>query len=430
MNYSKALEYIRSVERFGSKLGLDSTRRLLELLGNPHKGLKYVHIAGTNGKGSVVSYIGNMLMETGCKVGVYTSPYLEVFNDRIQINNKNISDEDLTQVIEQVKEKSDYMIKYEGIRPTSFEIITAAAFLYFSNMKVDYVVLEVGLGGRIDSTNVIESSLASVITTIDMDHMDILGDTLGKIAYEKAGIIKEGGLVISYPQKEEALNVIKKVAQDKNAELILCSEDNVSIKSTNDEGAVFDYNYSGHFFKDLNISLLGRYQVFNASLALTTIVTLRDRKFLEIGDEQIRRGLKNTKWKGRMEVLRRNPIFLIDGAHNPQGALSLRESIKLFKYKRLILGIGILKDKDVDSVIKDLVPMADMIIITEPNGVRKMEAEELAEKIRNYSSNIYVEKDIHKAVDYSLKVANPDDMILFSGSLYLVGDVRDRKSVV
>lgn len=424
MNYEEALDFIHGTKKFGSKLGLDNIRRLLNLLGNPQKDLKYIHIAGTNGKGSTSSYIANILQEAGYKVGLFTSPYLERFNERMTIDGEDIPNDILATIVEKVKEKVELMNTEENLFPTEFEIVTAVAFEYFSKEKVDYVVLEVGLGGRLDSTNVIDSSLASVITTIDMDHVDILGDTLEKIAWEKAGIIKKNGLVISYPQKEEALEVLQKVSKEKEAELILCPMNKIKIAELNDCGAIFDFEYNGNTIKNIKINLLGEHQVYNATLALTAILNLRDRDLVKISDEAIKLGMSKTKWKGRLEVLRRNPTFLIDGAHNVQGVKSLIQSLKLFKYNRLILGMGILKDKDVEHMIEILTPLADKIIITEADIFRKMAAEELAEKVEKYNENITIEKNIEKAIDKAFEIAEKDDLILFSGSLYLIGDIR------
>lgn len=424
MNYEEALDFIHGTKKFGSKLGLDNIRRLLNLLGNPQKDLKCIHIAGTNGKGSTSSYIANILQEAGYKVGLFTSPYLERFNERMTIDGEDIPNDILATIVEKVKEKVELMNTEENLFPTEFEIVTAVAFEYFRKEKVDYVVLEVGLGGRLDSTNVIDSSLASVITTIDMDHVDILGDTLGKIAWEKAGIIKKNGLVISYPQKEEALEVLQKVSKEKEAELILCPMNKIKIAELNDCGAIFDFEYNGNTIKNIKINLLGEHQVYNATLALTAILNLRDRDLVKISDGAIKLGMSKTKWKGRLEVLRRNPTFLIDGAHNVQGVKSLIQSLKLFKYNRLILGMGILKDKDVEHMIEILTPLADKIIITEADIFRKMAAEELAEKVEKYNENMTIEKNIEKAIDKAFEIAEKDDLILFSGSLYLIGDIR------
>lgn len=424
MKYQEALEYINDKEKFGSRLGLHSIGKLLSLLGNPQEGLKYIHIGGTNGKGSTSSYLAHVLQAGGYKVGLFTSPYIERFNERIQINGEDIPDEALGRITSLIKEKADIMVK-EGLEhPTTFEIVTAIGFMYFKEENVDYVVLEVGLGGRYDSTNIISKSLASVITTIDYDHIDVLGNTLDKIAYQKAGIIKEGGIVVSYPQKEEALNVIKEVSKENNAEFYLCPMENITIKNLSDKGAIFDFHYKDLNIEDIKISMLGEYQVYNATLALTTLLILMEKGLVNICEDKIREGLINTKWPGRLEIMRENPVFLIDGAHNVQGIAQLKKAISLFKYNKLILGVGILKDKDSSHMVELLAPMADKIVVTEVDMPRKLKAEDLAEEISKYNKNVFVEKDIKKAIEKTLELAEKDDMIVFGGSLYLIGEVR------
>ncbi len=424
MDYIEAINYINDKNKFGSRPGLDVIGKLLELMGNPHLDMKYIHVAGTNGKGSTSSYIASILKEAGYRVGLFTSPYLERFNERISINGKDIPDERLAEITERIKEKIEIMLDEGYEHPTTFEIVTAIAFVYFKEENLDYVVLEVGLGGRADSTNIIKDSLASVITTIDYDHTDVLGDTLDKIAYEKAGIIKENGLVISYPQKEEAYRVIREVARKKSALMVKCPMEKVEIIKLDENGGVFNFNYNNHIFKNLEIKLLGEFQIYNATLALVTILTLRDKGIVNVSDEEIRKGLKKAQWKGRLEVLRRNPTFIIDGAHNLQAAMTLAKNLNRFKYDRLILGIGILKDKDVEHIVSTLVPLAEKVVITEVNMARKMEAEALEKIINKYNGNTYVEKDIERAIDKAFQLAGKDDIIVFSGSLYLIGDVR------
>lgn len=424
MNYEEALSYINDKNKYGSRLRLDSIRKLLELLGDPHIGLKYIHIAGTNGKGSTASYIATMLKEAGYKVGLFTSPYLERFNERISINGIDIPDERVAEITERVKDKIQIMLEEGYDHPTTFEIVTTIGFVYFREENVDYAVLEVGLGGRLDSTNVIDESILSIITTIDYDHMDVLGDTLGKIAYEKAGIIKERGLVLSYPQEKEAMKVIEKVCQEKNAELMVCPMESLELIKLTDQGSAFNFKFMDTIYKNVEISLLGQHQVYNAALALTAILLLRKKGLVNISDHEIKSGLKKAKWRGRLEVLNRNPLFVIDGAHNLQGVKTLADNLKRFKYDRLILGIGILKDKDVEQMVKVIVPLADEVVVTEANIYRKMEAEELEKIINNYNGNTHVEKDIKKAIDKTHELAKEDDLILFAGSLYLIGDVR------
>lgn len=425
MDYKEALDYIHNTNKFGVVLGLENITKLLDLMGNPQKDLKFIHVAGTNGKGSTASYITNVLRRADYEVGFFTSPFLEVFNERIRINGENIPDDDLAKVTEVAKNAVDKMLEQGFSHPTEFEIVTAIAIEYYKRKKVDYVVLEVGMGGRYDSTNVIEKSVVSVLVPIAMDHIDILGDTLEKIAYEKAGIIKENGLVVSYPQDPEAKKVVEEVAKEQNAELITVPTENLNITQMNELGSKFDFKYKNYEFKDLQIRLIGKHQAFNASTALTVLLALKDKGEIDLTEEQIRVGLEETRWIGRLELLKTNPRFIIDGAHNMQGIEALKKTIdEVFEYDKLILGLGILADKDVENMIAEMAPVGDEIIVTTPNIFRAMEAEELGRRISKYNKNYTVEPNIERAIDLALEKAGENDIILFSGSLYLIGDVR------
>lgn len=424
MKYNEALEYINDKDKFGSRLGLDSIGKLLSLLGDPQEKSKYIHIGGTNGKGSTASYLSNTLIAAGYKVGLFTSPYIERFNERVQINGIDIPDEALGRITGIIKEKADIMVS-EGLEhPTTFEIVTAIGFIYFAEESVDYVVLEVGLGGRYDSTNIIKKALVSVITTIDYDHIDVLGDTLEKIAFQKAGIIKKDSMVVSYPQEDESMKVLKAISKEMDADFHLSPIENVDIKHISASGAVFDFRYKDYTMEDIKISMIGEYQVYNAALALTTLFVLRENALITISDNEILKGLAKTKWPGRLEVLGEDPTFLIDGAHNVQGIDQLKKALKFFPYKRLILGMAILKDKDTSKMLELLAPIADIVVATEVNMPRKLEAAELGEKIKIYNKHVYVEKDIKKAIEKTIELANKDDIIVFGGSLYLIGQVR------
>ncbi len=424
MNYEEALNYINDKDKYGSRLGLDSVGMLLKNLGNPHKGMNYIHVGGTNGKGSISSYLSEILISSGYKTGLYTSPYLERFTERIQINGVDIPDESLARITEKVKEAADKMVKDGFLHPTTFEIVTAIGFVYFEEVGTDVIVLEVGLGGRYDSTNIIDSSLASIITTIDYDHMDVLGNTLPEIAFQKAGIIKENGLVIAYPQREETRKVFMDVSQEMNAQYVELGLEDVIVKEETDYGSRFDFKFGDKLFNDLEISMLGDYQVYNAATAILCVLNLRERKLLSISDEDIYKGISLARWKGRLEVLGRAPVFLIDGAHNLQGVENLVKSLSLFRYKRLILGIGVLKDKDYSHMVEKLAPMADDIIVTEVKMPRKLVADDLASEIKKYNQNVHIETSVGKAVKKAIEIADEDDMILFGGSLYLIGEVR------
>ncbi|MGO1369184.1 MAG: bifunctional folylpolyglutamate synthase/dihydrofolate synthase [Senegalia sp. (in: firmicutes)] len=425
MNYEKALEFIHGTRKFGSKLGLDNIRKLLELLDNPHEKLKFIHIAGTNGKGSTTTFISSILTESGYNVGTFTSPYLEVFNERIKINDRNIENNRLSEVTEKVKIKVQMMLDEGYNHPTEFEIVTAIAFVYFLEEKVDMVVLEVGLGGRYDSTNIINNPLISVITSISMDHMDILGDTIEKIAYEKAGIIKENSMVISYPQVEGAKNVLLNVSKEKNSNISFLDFNSIKIDEYNDSGGLFSFSHQGNLYSDLKINLIGKYQIYNASLAIKTLLILNDMKKINISEENIKNGLKNAKWMGRLEIISNNPKVIIDGAHNEEGAKSLVSNIKkIFDYNKLILVMGMLEDKDIDKILSIISPYADSIIATEPRVPRALSSEELVERIEKFNKNVVSEKDIKKAIDLAYKKYNKRDLIVISGSLYLIGEVR------
>ena len=323
MTYEEALEYIHGTYKFGVKLGLENIRRLLEMLGNPHKELKYVHVAGTNGKGSTVTFISSILIESGYKVGIYTSPYVERFTERICINGKEIPEEDLARITEIVKEKVTEMVEQGYNHPTEFEIITAIAFQYFYEQNCDIVVLEVGLGGRYDSTNIIDTPLVSVITSISFDHMKFLGNTLTQIAREKAGIIKENGNVVLYPQSEEVEKVIEEAAVQTHSRLFKADFNTIKLKSFGIDGQIFDYGT----FLDFKIKLLGRHQLKNAAVAITACQLLKE-EMKNFTDETIRQGIAKARWKGRMELMCKDPVFFIDGAHNEDGVKVMVDTLE------------------------------------------------------------------------------------------------------
>ena len=425
MNYEESLKYIENTHKFGIKLGLDSTGKLLELLGNPQDNLNVIHVAGTNGKGSVCSFISNILKEEGYKVGLYTSPYLETFTERIRVNGENIPEEDVARIITLIKDKIDIMISEGYSSPTEFEIVTAMAFYYYNEKNMDYVVLEVGLGGRYDSTNVIKNPLVSVLVSISLDHIGVLGDTIGKIAYEKAGIIKENGTAIVYKQVKEAENIIKEVCEKQNAKYIEVNFDDVLVKKSDIYSQVYDCTIMDEKFNDIEIKLIGEHQVNNSIVALNVVKFLRDNKNINISNESIKNGLLTTKWPGRIEKIMENPMFIIDGAHNEDGAKSLSKALeKNFPNKKLTMLIGMLVDKDIDSVLEILMPKFNKVITTTPDSDRAISAEELKNKISKYVDDVVSIKDIDKAVRYTLDNSDEDDVIISAGSLYLIGEVR------
>ncbi|QZY56240.1 bifunctional folylpolyglutamate synthase/dihydrofolate synthase [Crassaminicella profunda] len=424
MDYNKALNYIHGTYKFGSKLGLENITELLKLMGNPHEKLKVIHVAGTNGKGSTSSFIASVLKGAGYKVGLYTSPYLEEFTERIRVNGKNIPKEDLGEVTGFVKEKVEKMVSRGMNHPTEFEIVTAIGFEYFKRQKVDFLVLEVGLGGRFDASNVVKNPLVSVITPIDFDHTDYLGDTLGKIAYEKAGIIKENGFVVSFPQQIEAMKVIEEVCSKKNGKLIKAPIDSIEILKQDDWGQSFCVKYGNEKIENITISMLGEHQIQNATVALTALYILEKEHGVMISRNALYEGFKENIWPGRLEIMQRNPLVLIDGAHNPQGMRALSKVLKkLFYDKNIILGIGILGDKDA-SMLDEIVPFAKKMVLTQPNNPRAMSVENLEEILKKYKKTIVKKENIKEAVQEALSLADSEDVVVFAGSLYMIGEVR------
>ncbi len=427
MDYIDALNYIEDENKYGSNMGVHIIRELLNQLGSPDKDMDCIHIAGTNGKGSTASYIAGSLEEAGYKVGLFSSPYLERINERFQINGENISDEDLAKITSKVKKASEDMIERGLASPTHFEIITAIMFLYFNEEDVDYIVLEVGLGGRLDSTNVIQDSLISIITTIDYDHVEILGESLREIAVEKAGIIKKDGLVVSYPQAEEVRDVLLEVARSKGADLYFNDPDKVKVLEETSRGSLFNLEFENHKIEKIKISMIGHHQIYNASLAISALLLLRDRGLVEISDKDLFSGIEKTSWKGRLELLGERPRFLIDGAHNEQGAKQLVRAIELFDYEKLYLVLALLTDKDVDQIVASLSSLADEIIVTEVDyDLRKLDSSSLAEKVAAYNKNISITKDSSQALEEILKKAGSNDLVVVAGSLYLIGELRGK----
>ena len=425
MDYKESLKYIEETHKFGIRLGLDNMSKLLELLGNPQDKLNVIHVAGTNGKGSTCSFISSILKECGYKVGLYTSPYLETFTERIRINGENIPEEDVARIVTLIREKIEQMVSEGYSYPTEFEIVTSMAFYYYCEQEVDFVALEVGLGGRYDATNIIKKSDVSVITSISLDHVGILGDTVAKIAYEKGGIIKENGVAVVYDQSDEAKDVIKDICKEKNAKYIEVKFDDIKVKQSDINSQVYDCSIMGQRYEDLEIQLIGDHQINNSMLALSTIEVLKELKNLNLNEEDIRKGQLNTRWPGRIEKIMDKPTFIIDGAHNEDGARSLAKAIeKNFNGKKATLLIGMLEDKDIDGVLEILMPYFNKVITTTPDNDRAINCETLKEKISKYVDDVVAISNIEDAVNYTLRNAKEDDVIISAGSLYMIGTVR------
>lgn len=419
------IDRIHEFNRFGMVLGLDRMEELLRRLGNPQDDLKVIHVAGTNGKGSVSKYLEEGLSACGYKMGLYTSPYIETFNERIRYDGADISDEDLEYYGQKVVSAAEAMVADGLDSPTEFEVVTAIAFLYFAGRQADITILEVGLGGIGDSTNVVKSPLASVITSISYDHMAQLGSSLAEIAVNKAGIIKTGCPVIANVPQRDAAKIIARKAYAMGSRLYDIS----GIRAAVSDETPFSQKVSMEFYEksysDVEISMVGRHQAENLKTALATLEILRKSGAVKLDREALYEGLKRARQPGRFEVISEDPLVIIDGAHNEAGAQALQETMaQHFAGKKILLVAGILADKEIDSIVKFLTKITDHIIVTEPDNPRKLAAEKLAEHVAEFGAAAEVVSDVEAAVHRAKELADGYDVILFAGSLYLIGDVR------
>jgi len=433
MDYNEVMLYISNAMEFGINLGLDRTKKMLELLGNPQDKIKCVHIAGTNGKGSTAAMITKVLSKSGYKVGMYTSPFIETFEERIQINGENIKKNDLSAVITEVSFAVEKLLKLGQGSPTEFEIVTCAMFLYFYQQKIDIAVIEVGLGGSLDSTNVLKpynSSLneggviLSIITSISYDHMHILGDTICEIATQKAGIIKNDIPVVLYPQIEEVEKVIKIKCSKVKSRLIMVQQNDskfICVNSNLKQKIIVKTDENSY---NLELSLLGTHQILNCAVAVSSLEELRKNGF-RIENSDIIEALKNVKWIGRLEVLGKKPLIVLDGAHNIDGIKNLVKSVKKYLvYNNIILIIGILADKQIDEMITLIAPLAKKIIVVTPNSNRAQNADVLKRAIENYNINCEAFESYEIAYNAARSYCKADDLLLVCGSLYMIGDMR------
>ncbi|MHC1683572.1 MAG: folylpolyglutamate synthase/dihydrofolate synthase family protein [Clostridiaceae bacterium] len=425
MNYKEAMSYIHNTAKFGMNFGLQRTEKILEILGNPQENLKLIHIAGTNGKGSTSAMLSQILIESGYKTGMFTSPYIEEFEERIQINNVNIPKERLCEIISKLKIAIDEVIALGFDHPTEFEIITCAMFLYFFEEKIDIGVIEVGLGGRLDSTNVINPIL-TIITSISFDHMNILGNTLEEIAMEKAGILKNKVPLVLYPQEENSKQVILKIASSKDAKVTLVDRECGKFLKVIDNGqsVLQKIQIQTNKTYTLNLALLGKHQILNAAVVIRVVETLEDYNF-KITEENIKIALEKVTWKGRLEIMRRNPLIVIDGAHNLGGIESLVDNVNIyFKYKNIKLILGILSDKEVYKMVEKITTIAEKVYTVTPNSERGELASELKNVVDCYNKNVESYADYSEALNNAIKDSSENDLILISGSLYMIGDMR------
>lgn len=422
--YEEAIGWIHSRLKFGIKPGLERMRWMLEELGNPERHIKCVHLAGTNGKGSTLTYMRYMLEDAKYKVGTFTSPYIETFNERISVNGTPIADEEITELVKMVKPVVEKLDETDLGEATEFEIITVMAICYFSKVNFcDVVLFETGLGGRFDSTNVIHPVL-TIITNIGHDHMHILGNTLGEIAYEKAGIIKSGVPVITGVQDEEALQVIQKVAKENHANLYEIGNHFTALhKQSSKDEEQFDFTCPFATFADVRISMKGSHQVGNAALALMAVMYVKTYLSFLIEEEEIRTGLQEAYWIGRFEKLQSNPDVIIDGAHNPEGIESLVKTVEShYKDKNVIVLFTALGDKQLHNMVGQLETIADEIIFTTFAFDRAISADTLASYAKKESKLVF--ENWKEAIDTKVKMIGENDVFIITGSLYFISEVR------
>lgn len=420
MTYEQAVEKIHSLLTFGSRPGLDRMRIFLEKLGNPQDKLKYIHIAGTNGKGSVCAVLSAVLAEAGYKTGLFISPYITDFRERIQINNKMVSKEILADAVEKtfpIIEK----LREDGVIITEFEYVNALQFYIHANENCDIVVLETGLGGLLDCTNTILPPLCSVITTIGLDHIAILGSTIEEIAWQKCGIIKSGSVAVTSRQTEGAMSVIECTCKSRNVPLFRSESAEIKVISESLESTVFEYDR-----EELELHLVGEHQLENAKTALTALKVLCDSGKINVSKKALKSGVAKAVNPARLELMSKNPVVLLDGAHNPNGIEALSSAVKKYlpNQKRLCL-MGMLADKDSAGSIKLLEGLFEEVITVTVDNPRTLTAQELAEKCRQHFPSVTAFDDNKKALDYALKKAEEEKIpLVICGSLYLAGELR------
>ncbi|TYR82261.1 bifunctional folylpolyglutamate synthase/dihydrofolate synthase [Priestia megaterium] len=423
--YEEALNWIHKRLRFGIKPGLERMKWMLEQLDHPEQNIKAIHVAGTNGKGSTVAYMRYMLQEAGYQVGTFTSPYIETFNERISVNGVPITDEEMTNLVQEVKGVVERVEQTSLGAATEFEVITLIFFLYFGyHKKVDYVLVETGLGGRYDSTNVVQP-LLTIITNIGFDHMGILGETVEEIAAEKAGIIKERIPLITAVEQAEALNVIERIAYDQQAEIsVLGQEFQIEQYESVEDGECFTLLTPFGTLPSLKLSMFGYHQVKNASIATMAIQSLRQANEVIISDEQIAKGLETTKWIGRFETMSQHPLTIIDGAHNAEGIDSLLSTLRLhYEQKRIHFVFSCLNDKNAQQMVNDLEAMASTITFTSfefPRAYSGQELYELSEHPRKHVNEQWKEA----VIEVKNRIKSENEMLVITGSLYFISEVR------
>lgn len=416
MTGKEAVDYIHSMIWDRRATGYEHAKELLRRMGNPEKKLKYVHIGGTNGKGSTAAMIASVLQKAGYKTGLYTSPYLFRFNERIQVNGEQIADEELAAVTEYVKTFVDDM----EICPSEFALVCCIAFEYFARQNCDIVVLEVGMGGANDSTNVIDCPEVAVLTNIGLDHTEYLGNTLEEIAFTKAGILKENGTAIVYPNISSVEDVFKKVCQERHVELVIADFEGLVPNQHDLAGQIFDYGNRKNIF----LPLLGNHQLCNAAIALSTIDVLI-KKGWEISEEAVFQGIKEVKWPGRFEVISNEPLLIVDGGHNPQCIEALAQNIKDYLSDRKVIALtGVLSDKDYKEMYQPIFPYISEFVCITPPSPRRLEAAKLAAYIQKAGKKATACTDIKEALKFARKLAGERGAVVYFGSLYSIAEIK------
>ena len=417
MTINETLDYIHSVCWKGMMPGLARITELLGKMGNPQNATKYVHIAGTNGKGSTAAMTASILRKAGYCTGLYTSPFIYQFGERMQVNGEMISDEELIEITEYVKPLADSMTE----SPTEFELTTAIGFEFFKRRKCDIVVLEVGLGGLLDATNVIGCPEVAVITNIGLDHTDILGNTLEEIAFNKAGIIKENGHAVIYRGTPGVEKVFEDTCREKNTQLKKANFDGLKLKSHDLFEQVFDCGD----YKDIHLPLLGDHQLHNAAVVLAVAETLQEIGW-KISKENIYDGIRDVSWPGRFDIVCRDPLFIIDGGHNPQCLEALVKNIQDYLAGRRVIALtGVLADKDYGDMYKPVMPYIEQFVCVTPPNPRRLMAAELAQHLQNVGAKATACDTIPQGVKKAIELAGSDGVVLCFGSLYTIGDIRN-----
>lgn len=421
MNYQEAMEIIEQANQFGSVLGLANITRLLELLDNPQNQCKIIHIAGTNGKGSILAYLDAIFQEAGYSVGRYISPTIFEYRERFQINGTYISEEEFTQYMGKVQGAIDKMLEKGYEHPTVYEIETAVSFLYFVDKQVDVVLLETGLGGRLDATNVVEKPLCEIIASISMDHMQFLGDSLEKIAWEKAGIIKPDTSVVAAPNDSRVIKIMEQACMEQHAVLHTVKQE-YCILQADLEGQVFQYQGTAY-----RIGMLGEHQIRNA---ITAIEVCRIIQGFQISQKQLEEGLAKTVWQGRFEVMSRNPVIIRDGAHNEEAAFALRNALQTYLPDYYLIYImGVFADKEYEKMAAVTAPLAKVILTITPDNPRGLPAEELAETVQEYCGKVKAMESLTLALQEAKKIAaeygDEKTAIVLFGSLSFIGNIGD-----